>query len=160
MRASVSAAPGFKPGQGVPNTSQHSAKFCFTLHAKFMQRSLPPPHSPLPGGPAHSAGPLKSCAVCRLWPPTLLIFAILDRLFADQKTHRKTTPFRDAQKSKKSDLGAFLAPILVAFWTPFGINFSIFQDSPKTFILQQVPSETLIFTSQTLSFWNKFSIKF
>jgi hypothetical protein len=50
------------------------------------------------------------------------------------------------------------------FWSLFGSLLapicSIFHDSPKTFILQQVPSETLIFTSQTLSFWNNFSIKF
>jgi hypothetical protein len=30
---------------------------------------------------------------------------------------------QNAQKSQKSDLGSFLAPILVAFWTPFGTNF-------------------------------------
>ena len=52
----------------------------------------------------------------------------------------------------------------IRFWSLFGSLlasiFSIFHDSPKTFILQQVPSETLIFTSQPLSFWNNFSIKF
>ena len=37
--------------------------------------------------------------------------------------------------------------------------FSIFHESPKTSILQQVSSETLVFTSQTLSFWDQFSIK-
>ena len=37
--------------------------------------------------------------------------------------------------------------------------FSIFHDSPKTFILQQVSSETLVFTSQTLSFCDQISIK-
>ena len=30
---------------------------------------------------------------------------------------------QNGQKSQKSDLGSFLAPILVAFWIPFGINF-------------------------------------
>ena len=37
--------------------------------------------------------------------------------------------------------------------------FSIFHDSPKTSILQQVSSETLVFTSQTLPFWDQISIK-
>ena len=39
---------------------------------------------------------------------------------------KKTLNFGSAQnyqKSQKSDLGAFLAPMLVAFWTPFGNNF-------------------------------------
>jgi hypothetical protein len=124
MRVSVSAAPGVKPGQGVPDTSQHSAKFCFTLHAKFMQRSLPPPHSPLPGAPAHSAGPLQKSGPVRHRPPTLQIFTILGRLLGNRKTHQKTTPLKDTPKSQDLPkerprhhfgyiLGAFLASIFI-----------------------------------------------
>ena len=50
------------------------------------------------------------------------------------------------------------------FWSFFGILlaliFSIFHDTPNIAILQQVPSETLIFTFQILSILNKISINF
>ena len=50
------------------------------------------------------------------------------------------------------------------FWSFFGILlasiFSIFHDTPNIAILQHVPSETLIFTSQTLSILDKMSITF
>jgi hypothetical protein len=36
---------------------------------------------------------------------------------------QKRLNFGSAQNAQKSDLGSFLVPILVAFWTPFGTNF-------------------------------------
>jgi hypothetical protein len=74
-------------------------------------------------------------------------FLIFGPLFSFPKKHLNFGSAQNAQKSQKSDLRSFLALFLIVFWTPFGINFSIFSDSPKTSILQQVPSETLIFIS-------------
>ena len=109
---------------------------------------------------AHSAGPVPKY---RLFYFGASIFRFVSDFWSIFFCLKKPLNFgsaKNGKKIKKSDLGAFLVPIWSLFGSLLAPIFSIFHDSPKTFILQQVPSETLIFTSQTLSFWKNFSIKF
>ena len=66
---------------------------------------------------------------------------------------------QNAPKSQTSDLGACFGSdfycFLDPFWHPF---FSIFHNSPKTSIMQQIWSETLGLTSQILPFLEQMSI--
>ena len=52
---------------------------------------------------------------------------------------------QNAQKSQKSDLGAFLAPILVAFWTPFGTNFLNISRFPENLYFATSPQRNAHF---------------
>ena len=88
--------------QRVPNLTHSSSQFFNKLHAQFMHRSLHPPSSLPPTGTAHSAGPAQNRRPNFFLAPVWRFFAILGQLFVDRKTHQKTTPFRDAQKSQKS----------------------------------------------------------
>ena len=52
---------------------------------------------------------------------------------------------QNAPKSQKSDLGAFLAPILVAFWTPFGTNFLNISRFPENLYFATSPQRNAHF---------------
>ena len=52
---------------------------------------------------------------------------------------------QNAQKSQKSVLGAFLAQILVAFWTPFGTNFLNISRFPENLYFATSPQRNAHF---------------
>ena len=109
---------------------------------------------------ARSAGPVPKYQLFYFGASIFRFFQIFGPLFSVSKNIWILAP----PKTVKNDKNLISDRFWLRFWSLCGSLlapiFSIFHDSPKTFILQQVPSETLILTSQTLSFWNKFSIKF
>jgi hypothetical protein len=92
--------------------------------------------------------------LCRASPKIGIgkLFGLKFRIFSDFRSTfffpKKRLNFgsaQNAQKSLKSDLGSFLAPILVAFWTPFGTNFLNISRFPENLYFATSPQRNAHF---------------
>ena len=72
---------------------------------------------------AHSVGPVPKYRLFYFGASIFRIFQIFGPFFFCFKKTLNFGSAQNAQKYLKSDLGSFLAPILVAFRIPFGTNF-------------------------------------
>ena len=121
------------------------------------ERSLASPY--LSGGTAHSAGPTQNPGNLVLWTKISDFSGFLTDFLPLPKNTKNQAPPKTSKNHKSPALGR---PGLRFSSILDGILASIFHEisnSPKPRILQQVSSESSVFTMQGLPFWHQKSIK-
>ena len=94
---------------------------------------------------AHSAGPVPKYRLFYFGASIFRFFSDFWSIFFCLKKPLNFGPAQNGKKIQKYDLGAFLVPILITFWIPFGTNFLNISGFPENLYFATSPQRNAHF---------------